>query len=409
MKTSFKNDMKQLAQKYRAESLVFLFSTLLFASLALWAFSTGILNPVEGQVGAYLGYDNYSRFVDRGGILDLSHPLINPFYIFNQFIAVRLLGTSAALLLAVLLMCFSVVGCITAVFYYLRRITDLPLGRSILLTALLASSFTLLCLSFTIETYPPSLFILTLSVVVLSYDYKKRAQFSTRSIWLFAFLSGAITLSNVAKPAILLLFGKGKIKSRFLRAASLTIAFVSLLLLVALAFTWRANKVGTPHNAPLPVLKGALSNYRTPAEHWMSEYFGQAFLVSDLALREANQELTLRPAPYPQWYWHLPQYLLAILVLASLFFNRRNPLIWILASYLAIDIFVNVICHYGMDEAIIFGGHWVFLIPLFLAQLYPKLKQHYARALDVLLISLVAWQLYSNLPLVVGKLLANTL
>ena len=142
---------KQLLRRWRVELLCLLGVWALLSVLALYIYSTGLLMPQDDAIGAYLGYDNYFRFTTRGGAWDVSHPLITPLYLINRVLLVSLLGEGGALvgilLASALLMAIAVAGCCG----YLRHVVQLDTGRSLLLSGLLLSTFTVMTLSFTVS------------------------------------------------------------------------------------------------------------------------------------------------------------------------------------------------------------------------------------------------------------------
>ena len=54
--------------------------------------------------------------------------------------------------------------------------------------------------------------------------------------------------------------------------------------------------------------------------------------------------------------------------------------------YLSIDFVIHFIIRYGMNEAILFGGHWMFAVPILLGWLYTRLPVRMYRILDWVII-----------------------
>ena len=57
---------------------------------------------------------------------------------------------------------------------------------------------------------------------------------------------------------------------------------------------------------------------------------------------------------------------LLFLVAASALLNLKNKYVQLLLMYLSIDFVIHFIIRYGMNEAILFGGHWMFAVPILL-------------------------------------------
>ena len=67
---------------------------------------------------------------------------------------------------------------------------------------------------------------------------------------------------------------------------------------------------------------------------------------------------------------------LLFLVAASALLNLKNKYVQLLLMYLSIDFVIHFIIRYGMNEAILFGGHWMFAIPILLGWLYTIAGPH---------------------------------
>jgi len=109
-------------------------------------------------------------------------------------------------------------------------------------------------------------------------------------------------------------------------------------------------------------------------------------------------ETVLRPTVYPHiWQYALSTSLLALFLL-SLFLNRKNRLVQLVALFVLVDVLVHFVFRYGIYEAIIFGGHWLFLVPVVLGWLYSRLdaKPKVALLLDAYLILFAAALLLNN-------------
>ncbi|SJM20669.1 DUF6080 domain-containing protein [Porphyromonas gingivalis] len=398
-----KGAIGRLFSRYREEAVLCCILSLLYGALTMHIASTGLLTPHDGLIGAYLGYDNYYRFETAGGVFDISHPFLNLFYVLNRFGFVTIGGESLALGICLTLMTLCTAAGVTATYAYLRRVAGQGRTRSLLVTLLSAGSFTALTLPFTIESYPLSFFLLPLSITVLSVRYKMRGSFGGGTIRWFAFLLGGITLTNVAKPALAFLLEKGTIGSRIRKGAALAGAFSLTVLLVGLLFTYRAAKQGQPENDPR-TLAIRMFDFRQGADESVAEYFGHPLLISDLAPARRYEETTLRPTPYRRpWSYIVPLLFLSTVVAAPLL-RRREKLVWLLLLYLSVDVGVNVIGGYGMNEAVIFGGHWVFLWPMLLGWIYRSIPRKAYRPMDMAVFLFAAVQTVHNLSVILLRL-----
>lgn len=390
-------------QEYKEESILFCLVSVLYAWLSISIFSTGILMPHDGLIGGYLGYDNYYRFETSGGVFDISHPFFNLFYAINRIGLVSIFGERSALYICIAVMTLCSAGGITATYAYLRRVLSLSILESIIPTLLLAGSFTALTLPFTIESYPISFFFLPLSILSLSIYYKRNGEFSLKRIWLFAFILGGITLTNVAKPSLAILLQKDRLSHKIKKGLSLGAVFSLSVLLIGLLFVYRAHQQNTPENDPRK-LAVEMFEFQKKGNEPVAEYFGHPLLISELSESEQNNELTLRPTPYKsKWSYIFPIFFLLTAISAPLL-NHREKLVWLPIFYLLVDIAVNIIGGYGMNEAIIFGGHWVFLLPILLGWIFKASRPKVRMALCAIVLALTGIEIIHNLSVILLRL-----
>ena len=395
---------RQLLRRWRVELLCLLGVWALLSVLALYIYSTGLLMPQDDAIGAYLGYDNNFRFTTRGGAWDVSHPLITPLYLINRVLMVPLLGEGGALvgilLASALLMAIAVAGCCG----YLRHVVQLDTGRSLLLSGLLLSTFTVMTLSFTVESYPLSMALLVLSLLCLSGQLKREKRLSGWHATLWSLLLGGVTLTNFAKPLSLLLLSKEE--SLWQRARKVLLPTLLLLALVV-AVGWFYHQRGGGPEADESMLTAQVNDllrFQTRSADIVPDFFGHPLLISDLEMRELHGETVLRPTPYACWAMELLPWGVVLLLLAMIWVGRRYPLAWAIPLYLAVDVAVHLIGGYGLDEAIIFGGHWVFLVQMALGWLYRVVPRQAYRYMDLALLLLSIYMCTHNLWVILLRL-----
>lgn len=393
---------KQLLRQWRVELLCALGAWALLSVLALYIYSTGLLTPHDNAIGAYLGYDNYFRFTTRGGAWDVSHPLITPLYLTNRVLLVPLLGEGGALVVmllgSALLMAIAVAGCCG----YLRRVVQLGTGRSLLLSGLLLSSFTVMTLSFTVESYPLSMALLVLSLLCLSGQLKQEKRLSGWHVTLWSLVLGGVTLTNFAKPLSLLLLSKEKSLWQRVRKVLLP-TLLLLALVVAVGYFYQQRRAGAEESM-LTAQVNDLLRFQTRSADIVPDFFGHPLLISNLEMRELYRETVLRPTPYACWAMKLLPWGVVLLLLSMIGVGRRYPLAWAIPLYLAVDVAVHLIGGYGLDEAIIFGGHWVFLVPMALGWLYRVVPRQAYRYMDLALLLLSIYMCTHNLSTILLRM-----
>ena len=183
-----------------------------------------------------MGYDNLFHLTTNGGAFDISHPLFNFFHI-TKWAIVKVVDMAAhtdiRAVFCLSLMNFLVCSGLVLLYRYLKRIVLLPVRRALLLTLLCGGSFTTIVLSFTTETYPFSFFLLILSLLVLSWEYKMRRRYQTYTMTVFALLLGGVTISNAGKPLLASLVG---VSSFGRKVRNSCISLIPLLVCTIFAF-----------------------------------------------------------------------------------------------------------------------------------------------------------------------------
>lgn len=393
---------KQLLRQWRVELLCALGVWALLSVLALYIYSTGLLAPHDNAIGAYLGYDNYFRFTTRGGTWDVSHPLITSLYLINRVLIVPLLGEGGALVVMILgsalLMAIAVAGCCG----YLRYVVQLDTGRSLLLSGLLLSTFTVMTPSFTVESYPLSMALLVLSLLCLSGQLKREKRLSGWHATLWSLLLGGVTLTNFAKPLSLLLLSKeGSLWQRVRKVLLPTLLLLALV--VAVGYFYQQRRAGA-EEPMLTTQVNDLLRFQTRSADLVPDFFGHPLLISDLEMRELHGETVLRPTPYACWAMKLLPWGVVLLLLSMIWVGRRYPLAWAIPLYLAVDVAVHLVGGYGLDEAVIFGGHWVFLVPMALGWLYRVVPRQTYRYMDLALLLLSIYMCTHNLSTILLRM-----
>lgn len=396
-----KQQLQRWATRWTPEIWCGLVSWIVLIVLALYMLGTGLLTPHGDAIGAYLGYDNYFRFTTSGGAWDASHPLVTPLYFINRQLIVPLLGESGALLLALLttslLTALALAGCTG----YLRQVVGLSLRRSILLTGLLGVSFTTLTISFTIESYPLSMALLVLSLLAISLQIQQRGTVSLAQVSLWSILLGGVTLTNFAKPLALVLLGSGSLWHKVRKMLIPTAILLALVIAVGWVYQQRRT---APEESMLSYQVSDLLRFQSISSDVVQDFFGHPLLISDLAPRTLNAEETLRPTPYKAWAAHLLPWSVILILLSMLVVGRRYRLAWAIPLYLAVDIAVHIVGGYGLNEAIIFGGHWAFLVPMALGWLYKVMPQRAYRYVDIALLLLIIYMGWHNLSVILTRL-----
>lgn len=390
----------------RAEMVLLLVLFLLYAWLGAHVLlHTRLLDATSPAIGTYLGYDNLAHLRMQGGTFDISHPFFPLAHLLKTLFLLPFsaLGHGQAGLFGLLLgTSLLTAGSVTLVFRYLRRIAGLPTGRALLPALCCAAFFTTAVLSFTPETYPFSLAALTFALLFLSEEWKKLGHVRGRSVFLLTFLCGGITLTNAAKPLLALLLNRMPDRRAALRSLLKTaLPFAACVVLLFAAYTAKIKLLAPEEPSPVENTLGLkayfdFDNARFP-KLVGTDFWGNTLLATPLEPQTVGRETVLRPTSYESPWQTALVGLIFALCAASAWQNRRNKYVQMLLLFLSVDFFAHIVLRYGIEEAVIFGGHWLFAVPVLLGWAYRGLPRRLRSVLDgFLLLALAALLLHNG-------------
>lgn len=371
------------------EIILFLLFFLIYGTIGYQLlYHTDLLDVQTGDAGSYLGYDNLFHLKTNGGSFDISHPFFNLFHLTKYMLVkpfVIYFGEKARAIVCLVLMNLLVSGGLTLLYRYLKQITGLTVTRAALLTLFTGSFFTMIVLSFTTETYPFSFFLLVFSLLMISRELKLTGYVKGRTILFLVFLCGGVTITNAAKPATAVFLNKTSLFRMIRTGVKVMLPFVvcvALFLgLYSLKYHFSTQEEGSPIENT-----GKLNRYfihdQTFGKQAFTDFWGNTILTTPLALHEVDGEVVLRPSEYLNGLQNAIVVILLILTALSACLNLGNRYVLLLLMYLGVDAVIHFIIRYGMNEGIIFGGHWMFAIPILLGWLYNKLPVRGYRILD---------------------------
>ena len=388
----------------KVEWTLFLFFFVFYAACGFsLLFATDLLDVQTGRAGSYLGYDNLFHAKTRGGALDIGHPFFNIFHFFKYVVTLplaALFGAKGLLSFCILLMNLLVSAALLVIYKYLRRVVELSLFRGLLLTVFCGFFFTVIVLSFTTESYPFSFLFLTLSVYLLSKEYREQGRFSLSNVFFLQFLCGGVTVTNAIKPLSALLLNSERFKVKAVKILKAFLPFAVCVVLVALLYSVKTSSEDkeTPFEQILGVTRYLVFDGQLLKQS-LTNYWSSSILVAPLTYQAFFSETVLRPSVYPHaWQYALSASLLGLFLL-SFFVNRKNRLVQLLAFFVLTDVVIHFIFRYGIGETIIFGGHWLFLVPIVLGWLYARL-----RTMPKIAVALDAYLILSIIALIINNL-----
>lgn len=278
-----------------------------------------------------------------------------------------------------------ITGGLTLIYRYLKQIVRISSRRALLLTGFTGCFFTTVVLSFTTETYPFSFFLLVFSLLMLSKEYKQTGYIKGRTILFLSFLCGGITITNAAKPATALFLNRAPFWRKIRTGFKVMLPFVICVAVVMGFYTLKAKLSNSDGPSPIETA-GQLRQYfihdKTFDKQTLVDFWGNTIISTPLTQQLVGKEVVLRPSEYLHSWNNAVIMFLLFLVAASTLLNLKNQYVQLLLMFLSIDFVIHFIIRYGMNEAILFGGHWMFAIPILLGWLYTRLPVRMYRILD---------------------------
>ena len=266
------------------------------------------------------------------------------------------------------------------VFKYLKNIINLPLMISLLIVFLFSVFSTNILLSFTPETYTYTLFLLILFNYYTAIKFKRDGKIAGSALVLGAITIGGLTVTNIVKVFIPVIFEKNLFKSwkkfgnAVFRVALSCVIFI-LLYLNRIDFKYQniLSKSGQQYEK--------FSNVKsTPIWDMIYSYFfGGNILFPSFFIREKhNMKGFYFKAVFMEVYSSLFPYvfigIILALILWSYFKNFKNRLVQVLMLSFFVDILIHCIFRFGLHTSYIYGGHFIFVYPFMLGWLFFSYK-----------------------------------
>lgn len=330
---------------------------------------------------AYFSFDNRAIVMTGGGFE--RHPLAN--YFFNwirEFAYLFSNGKKDETFRLVLVWCsnFAISLSLIQLYKYLKNIIALPKKISLLILFFFSFFTTPILLSFTPETYTYTLLFLVLFNYYAALKLRKEEKIPATALALAAISIGGLTVTNIVKVYIPLLFEKNvfrnwrKFGNLVLRVLISVSVFV-LLFLYRLDFKFLnfLNKSGEQYEK--------FSNPKvTPIWDMIASwFFGGNMLFSSFVTRDYHNKKGFEyKALFMDVYTSVIPYVFVaavlILVLWSFAKNFKNKFVQILMISLLVDIVIHCVLKFGLHTSYIYGGHFIFVIPLMLGWLFYGYK-----------------------------------
>ena len=381
-KQKFFDFIKTVFPATKFETLLFLIFLSIYGALGTYiALNYRIIFDNRIPWDAYFSFDNRAIVMTGGGFE--RHPLAN--YFFNWIREFALLfsdGKKDANFRLVLAWCsnFAVSLSLIQIYKYLKNIIRLPKNISLLILSFFAFFTTNILLSFTPETYTYTLFFLVLFNYYAALKLKKEAIIPATALTLATISIGGLTVTNAVKVFISVLFEKNlfqnwkKFGNAVLRVLMSMVIFV-LLFLYRLDFDYMRflNKSGEQYDK---FSKPKVTPLWDMISSW---FFGGNMLFPSFVVRDYhNKKGFYYKALFMDVYTSVIPYVFVaavlILVFWSYFKNFKNKLVQVLMISFLVDIVIHCILKFGLHTSYIYGGHFIFVVPLLIGWLFYSYK-----------------------------------
>ncbi len=405
LKTKFIDFIKLIFPSSGAEFFIFLLFLISYGILGSYiALNYRIIFDDRIPWDAYFSFDNRS-IVLTGGSFE-RHPLSYYFFNWIRIIALWISDGKKDAVFRLTLAWFSNIAVslsVLQVFKYLKNIIGLPLIINVLLALFFGLFSTVLVLSFTPENFTYTLFLLTAYNHYSAQQLKNGRKISAVAMVTSGIAVGGITITNITKVFIPVLFEQGLFKSRkkfgnaVLRIVVTCICFV-LLYLNRINFNYhnifnktseQYEKFSNVHSTPL----------------WdmiMSYFFGGNILFSNFIIRDKHNMRGFEfkgviMDVYSSWVPYIFITVLLMLVFWSYVKNINNKMVQVLMISFLFDIAIHCLLKFGLHTGYIYGGHFVFVYPLLLGWLlYAYRKSAVCLTVLLIIITLLAVYLTCN-------------
>ena len=325
---------------------------------------------------AYFSFDNRAIVMTGGGFE--RHPLANYFFTWIRETALFFSGGKKDVnfrLALSLISALTVSLSVLQIFKYLRNIIGLPLFLNLLLVVFFSLFSTSILLSFTPETYTYTLFFLVLFNYYAALKLKKNEKISMAALTFAGISVGGLTITNIVKIYLPVLFEKDLFKSwkkvgnAVLRILFSFVVFL-LLFLYRMNFDWKNifNKTSEQYEK---FSKPKVTPIWDMITSW---FFGGNMLFPSFVIRDYhNKKFFDYKAIFMDVYQSYFSYLFVGTVLFLMIWscakNYKNKLVQVLILSFSVDIFIHCVFKFGLHTSYIYGGHFIFVVPLFLGWL----------------------------------------
>lgn len=156
-----------------------------------------------------------------------------------------------------------------------------------------------------------------------------------------------------------------------------------------------------------PIMKGEFMNW-TDATSSRTLSIVENLMGESIQLHQdyvLQDELRHRPmfVNYRYAFNYIVEALIIILFLAGIWAGRKSRYLWLVMSYLGLDMLLHIGLGFGLNEVYIMTGHWIYALPIAIGFLLKETRhQRYSLCLKSLLLTIGLFLLIYNGILIIG-------
>ena len=355
------------------------------------------------------------------------HPLfaviLYPFYLINkELIAAG--DTNYAMIFMAILLIVSAYYSFIFIYRVFREIIEVGKKDSLLLSAMLYSFGMVMVSMLVPDHFCWSLFLLTMTLYLAGKAMKEKKQLSAWTIGILSFLTGGVTLSNIAKTYLAAWFVNGKKVFAWKNMVAMILPAILLVGTAYLIYTEiREPQFHTDKKIEIKAhAKDTLQAHKDSIHHaWVLAHTGEpmkkegfwkwtdmstsrsdalihnmmgesiqlhdSYLLDDMCV---NRPTVVK---YNYVFNYIIEGIVALLFILGIIVAVRHRFFLMALSWLALDICIHFVMGFGLNEMYIMACHWIFIIPISIAYLLKSLtpsRQTIVRGITLLL-TLYLW------------------
>ena len=387
--------------KNKKEYIVFVLFFLIYTSYSLFiVFKTSLIdNPFGADL--FFSFDN-PQYYSKGYTYIEVHPLVRfvTFFILKtgNMLAGIFYYKIKTLFFALFFTALSSMSCVY-ILRYLQQVIGINNIKSIILTVFFGFLSTNLILSFTPESFSLTSFFLISMVTYYSIEVKNGKKIPFLIDCFYTIILGGITITNFVKGLIASTFANKINKKLFYKLIFLIILFILILICIPdfVDYIFSLLKTYGPSNST-----GQVSHsFDFYVKQIVNFFFGASLLFPNLYVKQDLAFDIMIDMISLDNYDNVLQYIFLIFIYGNIIYviikGIKNKLILFIVALVSIDVLIHVIFLYGYTDFFIFGGHWVYAVPLLIGWLYKYIPQKWTRYYTSLLCLLTITLVVNNI------------